>query len=326
MGSKEVEAVAESAVGQRGGAWTTLRGLSRPQSSRVGGYAGYVALLTLLFLQPLTRLFLYAYTAKGGLYSHILVIPFIAGCLLYMEWEWPWAAERSSIWGAITMGGIGFAALALAIGSHGSTGSSGGLALVTLSFVSFVAAGGFLSLGSKWMAAMAFPLTFLILMVPLPAVAVDWLEHASAIASAVAAAVYLKFTGLLLGRHGVVLDLPGISLQVGPECSGIRSSWVLLIVTLLTAHRFLRTRWHRIVMVAVVVPLGILRNGFRIWVVGLLCVRIGPHMIDSPIHRHGGPLFLALSLIPMSLLLWWFRSRERRYKSSQILSSAVREH
>jgi exosortase len=265
----------------------------------------------LLFIQPLARLMVYAYTAQGGLYSHILVVPFIAGALLYIEWEWPSAADRSSISGTITMGGIGITAavLAVGIGWRGSI-SSNGSALMTLSFVSLVAAGGFLFFGSKWMAGMAFPFAFLMFMIPPPDAAVKWLENASGIVSAVVAAFYLKINGLLLARHGTVLDLPGISLEVGPECSGIRSSWVLFLSTLLTSHLFLRTRWRRIVLVAFTVPLGILRNGFRIWIIGLLCVRVGPDIINSPIHRRGGPLFLGLSLIPMFLLLWWLRSRE----------------
>ena len=41
-------------------------------------------------------------------------------------------------------------------------------------------------------------------------------------------------------RHGTVFELPGIVLQVAQECSGIRSSWVLLITSLLASHLFLK--------------------------------------------------------------------------------------
>ena len=44
---------------------------------------------------------------------------------------------------------------------------------MALAYVSVVAAGGFLFLGSKWMAAAAFPVAFLIFMVPLPDAAVN---------------------------------------------------------------------------------------------------------------------------------------------------------
>jgi exosortase/archaeosortase family protein len=55
-----------------------------------------------------------------------------------------------------------------------------------------------------------------------------------------------------------------------------------------------------------------LRNGFRIFTIGELCVHIGPEMIDSPIHHKGGPLFFALSLIPFFILLTWLHRSERR--------------
>jgi len=141
---------------------------------------------------------------------------------------------------------------------------------------------------------------------------VNWLEKASVLASAEAAALFFNLTGTPLARQGTVFELPGIVLRVGQECSGIRSSWVLFITSLLASHVFLRTRWRKIVLVAFVIPLGILRNGFRILVIGLLCVHVGPHMIDSTIHHQGGPLFFALSLVPLFLLLWWLRRQEQR--------------
>jgi exosortase C (VPDSG-CTERM-specific) len=292
------------------GAWAAWRDLPRPQRSRVGGYAGYFVLLTVLFIQPLTRLMLYA--ARSDLHSHILLVPLITGYLLYIQRGRPSVAYSSSIAGTVTLGGIGIAALAAGIEWRGSLSINDGLALMALAFVSFVAAGGFLFLGSKWMAAAAFPVAFLIFMVPLPDAAVDWLEKASMLASAEAAALYFNVAGTPLVRHGTVFELPGIVLQVAQECSGIRSSWVLLITSLLASHVFLRTRWRRVVLVAFVIPLGILRNGFRILVIGLLCVYVGPDMIDSSIHHQGGPLFFALSLVPLLLLLWWLRRQEQR--------------
>ena len=302
--------MATSAADQRGGGWTTWRDLPRPQRWRVGGCVGYFVLLTLAFLQPLTRLALYA--AQSDLHSHILLIPFITGYLLYIQRGRLLGAHRSSIAGTVTVGGIGFTALVIAIEWRGSLSLNDELALEALAFVSFVAAGGFLFLGARWMAAKAFPVAFLIFMVPLPDAAVDGLENASMIASAEAAALYFNVAGTPLVRHGTIFELQDIVLQVAKECSGIRSSYVLFIAGLLASHLFLRTRWRRIVLVAFVIPLGILRNGFRIFVIGLLCVHVGPHMVDSMIHRQGGPFFFVLSLFPLFLLLWWLRRQEQR--------------
>jgi exosortase C (VPDSG-CTERM-specific) len=302
--------MAASNVEQRGGRWATWRDLPGPQRLRVAGVAGYLVLLTLAFIQPLIRLTLYA--AQSDLHSHILLVPFITGYLLYDQRGRLLAAYRSSIAGTVAVGGIGFAALAVGIELRRSLSVNDELAMKALAFVSFVAAGGFLFLGSRWMAAKAFPVAFLIFMVPLPDAAVNGLEKASMLASAEAAALYFDVAGTPLVRHGTVFELPGIVLQVAQECSGIRSSWVLFIAGLLASHLFLRTRWRRLVLVAFVIPLGILRNGFRVFVIGLLCVHVGPHMVDSMIHRRGGPFFFALSLVPLFLLLWWLRRQEQR--------------
>lgn len=299
-----------STVGQSGGAWASWRDLPGPQRSRLVGYAGFLVLLTLLFIQPLAKLMWHA--AQSDLHSHIILVPFITGYLLYLQRGQTSAAYRTSIAGTIVLGAIGIGMLAGGISWRGSLSLNDGLALMALAFISFVAAGGFLFLGSKWMAASAFPLAFLIFLVPLPDAAVDWLEKASMLASADAAALYFRLTGTIVFRQGQVFHLPGIVLQVAQECSGIRSSWVLFITSLLASQVFLKTRWRRLLLVAFVIPLGILRNGFRILVIGLLCVHVGPHMIDSPIHHRGGPVFFAFSLVPLALLLWWLRRQEQR--------------
>jgi exosortase C (VPDSG-CTERM-specific) len=304
------ESAVTPASGRRDGVLAVWRGLPRSQRLRVGGCVGYLVLLTLLFVQPLSRLILYA--AQSNLHSHILLVPFITGYLLYLQRRRLSVALRSSIAGTVAVGGIGVAVLVALVAWRGRLSINDELALMALAFVCLVGAGGFLFLGSTWMAAAAFPVAFLIFMVPLPDAAVDWLEKGSMLASAEAAALYFWVAGTPLVRHGTVFELPGIVLQVAQECSGIHSSWVLFITGLLVSHLFLRTRWRRIALVAFVIPLGILRNGLRILVIGLLCVHIGPHMVDSIIHRQGGPFFFALSLIPLSLLLWWLRRQEQR--------------
>jgi exosortase C (VPDSG-CTERM-specific) len=303
--------VTSSVVEQRnGGPWAAWRELPRPRRLRIAALAVYLGLVTLLFLVPLTRLLLHAITSY--LHSYIPLVPFIAGYLLYVRPLPPLAAARTSAGGTVLVGGLGFAALAAAFGLRGSLSVNDHLALIALAYVSFVAAGGFLFLGSKWMAAAAFPVAFLIFMVPLPDGAVYWLERGSVLASADAAALFFNLTGTPLLRDGTILALPGIVLQVAQECSGIRSSWVLFITSLLASHLFLKSPWRRFILVALVIPLGIVRNGLRILAIGLLCVHVGPHMIDSVIHHRGGPIFFVLSLVPLFLLLVWLRRRERR--------------
>jgi exosortase len=137
--------------------------------------------------------------------------------------------------------------------------------MMTLSFICFLAAGGFLVLGRKWMAAAAFPFAFLVFMIPLADRVVEWLETASKLASAEAAALLFSVAGTPVLRDGVVFQLPGIVTQ---ECSGIGSSWVLLITSILASYLFLQTPSRPTVLVSSIIPLAILRNGFRIFVIG----------------------------------------------------------
>jgi exosortase/archaeosortase family protein len=112
-------------------------------------------------------------------------------------------------------------------------------------------------------------------------------------------------------RQGLEFLLPGITIRVAQECSGYNSSCALFLVSLVAGHMFLKSPWKRTWLALAVLPLAILRNGFRITTIALLCVHVGPHMIDSPIHHRGGPIFFALSLIPFFAFLWLLRRLER---------------
>jgi exosortase C (VPDSG-CTERM-specific) len=285
-------------------------GESPPQAPlRIGAYIGWIAAATLAFIQPLTQLMLDS--ARSPLNSYIPLVPGVVLYLLYTQRKRLTSAYRSSIGGAAALGGVGGAALAAAIGMRGSLSVNDGLTLTALAYVCVVSAGGFLFLGRQWMATAAFPVAFLIFMVPLPDVAVTRIETASVLASADVSAWLFRLTGTPLVRDGEILTLPGIVLVVAQQCSGIHSSWVLFMTSLVASHMFLASPWRRLVLVAFVFPLAIVRNSVRIVVIGLLCVHVGPHMIDSYIHRQGGPVFFALSLVPLMALLLWLRRQER---------------
>jgi len=140
-----------------------------------------------------------------------------------------------------------------------------------------------------------------------------FLQHGSALA----AHGFFQMTGATFLREGLIFQLPSITVRVAPECSGIHSSLVLFITSLVAGQLFLRSPWKRTILAVAVIPLALIRNGFRIYVIGELCTHIGPEMIDSPIHHRGGPLFFGLSLIPFFLLLYFLRKSERFAKKSK---------
>ena len=280
-------------------------------------FFAFLMALVAAFCAPLLALIRYA--SANDLHSHVLLIPLVTAYLLYIDRSSLPATRRPAPGLALIPLVAALSALTISFSNAlPSAGSNERLALVTFAFVLFLWAGAFIFLGRQWMSAAAFPMAFLIFLVPLPDPVVNLLENVSKLASAEAAALYFELAGTPVLRDGTVFRLPGLMIEVAQECSGIRSSWVLFITSLLAAHLFLRSPWRRAALVAMVFPLAIARNGFRIFVIGELCIRVGNHMIDSPIHHKGGPIFFALSLLPLFAFLWWLRRGEEEKQSPLI--------
>jgi exosortase C (VPDSG-CTERM-specific) len=186
------------------------------------------------------------------------------------------------------------------------------LAVMGWSFVLLFVAGVLLFCGKATAKYFAFPLAFLVFAAPFPKAMMDailaWLQHGSA----EVAYAMLSLSGMPTLKQGTFFQLPGFDMQVAPECSGIHSTLVLFITSLVAGQLMLKTQWRRAVLVLAVIPLALLRNGLRIFTIGQLCVQVSPDMIHSYIHRKGGPIFFALSLIPFLILLIWLRKSELR--------------
>lgn len=283
----------------------------------------FVIVMLAAFAQPLLGLANYA--AHSSLHSYILLIPFVSGYLLYLRRDQlPKERVADLPFGIVLLGcGLGVFLFTHWLAFVGRAPADNYyFVLLTTSFLCCLAAGGFFFFGRDWMRAAAFPLAYLIFMVPMPDAMADALETASKYASAEVANLFFHLSGTPFLRAGLIFQLPNITIEVAQECSGIRSSWVLFITSVLAANLFLKTPWRRFALIAFVIPLAILRNGFRILVIGLLCVNVGPQMIHSVIHRRGGPLFFVLSLIPLFLLLWWLRRGEIRVRPAESRSAS----
>jgi exosortase C (VPDSG-CTERM-specific) len=282
--------------------------------------------LALCFGIPLWDLIWFA--AGSELYSYILLIPFIS---LYLIWlkrgSFPTCSQPARKAAAVflTAGTVVIIAYWLVLRPRLKLVEDDYLAVMMVSFLLFFFGAGCLFLGMEILRAAIFPLGFLVFMVPIPAFLIREIDVFLQYGSAVVARGFFKLSGTPLFENGLVFQLPGITIQIAPECSGIHSSLVLFITSLLASYVFLRTPWKRAVFILAVVPLGILRNGFRVFTIGELCVHLGPQMINSPIHRKGGPIFFALSLIPLFILLVVLQKSERVGGKSKPKTSGI-EH
>ena len=273
-----------------------------------------LALVALLGLFALPLYKWASFSLHDELYGHAVLVPLIS---LYLIWtnreNVPLRGEPAPALGAALFGVGGlFLAMYWARSAGGALGREEAVTWTMLAFFSCLA--GVLAgvLGKKFLRGNLFALGFLLCAVPLPIFVRAWIEGRLQYGSAAMAYAMFRTCGTLAEWKNLDIDLSTITLTIAPECSGIHSSLVLLVTALLAGHLFLRSPVHRLVLALVIIPLAVVRNGFRIFTIGELCVHIGPHMIDHWIHHRGGPVFFSLALVPFLLLLYVLVRREQR--------------
>ena len=282
-------------------------------SSQTRGLAPAIGVLLLAFAWPLYRLTRFA--LGSDLCSYILLVPLIGLGMVWLKRPFPASPGTPNRRLAVVLlaaGAVASVASGLAAFSDAGGPPSNSLVLAVLAFCLLFAGLGGWFLGRRTLRAIAFPLGFLIFLVPPPVGLARALETFLQRTSAVVAYAFFDWTDMPVLRRGALgFQLPGMNLEVAPQCSGLHSSLALFIVSLPAGYLFLRSPWRRAALSLATIPLGIVRNGFRIFTIGELCVRIGPQMINSYIHRTGGWIFFLLSLGPLFVLLLLLMYAER---------------
>ncbi len=97
------------------------------------------------------------------------------------------------------------------------------LFLSRISLVILIAGMVIFFLGWEMLGGLLFPLLFLILMVPIPAIVFNQITFPLQILASKLAAWSLPFCGVPVLREGNVINLPAMPLEVADACSGIRS-------------------------------------------------------------------------------------------------------
>ena len=238
--------------------------------------------------------------------SHVLLIPVLSLYLLYIERRVVFREVHSSLalGAALILTGAALYWWAMVHSSLQSPGEflpGSTLAMVVIWMGGFLACYGY----RAWWAA-AFPLFFLLLMVPLPEpVLARTISLLQAGSTSLSFSLF-KLVGTPVFRQGFLLSVPGQTIEVAKECSGIRSSIALFITCLLAAHLFLRTPWKILLFVVLVFPVSIVKNAIRIVTLTLLSIYVDPGFLRGSLHHDGGFVFFLLALailFPVLLLL-----------------------
>lgn len=281
-------------------------------------FVAFVLISGLVFYKTLTTLVQYSLHDQST--SHIILIPFVSFFVLYLDRQKEFSVTASSIApGFIVLAG---GSILYGCAHRGFIPRDGNwaLSLETLAVI-FVWVGGYICCyGTKALRASSFSLLFLLLMVPVPDVILNWVIHALQEGSTDVAWLIFQAVGTPVLRHGFVLTLPSVTIEVAQECSSIRSSMALFITSLLAGHLYLQTGWKKLVLAALVFPLSLLKNGIRIATLTLLSIYVDPSFLTGSLHRQGGFAFFFLALLILLPVFSWMEKSDRRRRP---VSSAI---
>lgn len=275
---------------------------------RMAVFAAFGLALAAVFWQCLVDLWRLSRTDET--YSHMPLIPLVSAYLLYSARERIAEAARSAFLPGLFVIGLGALLFFAGPSLLGSAVHKDHLALNTLLGL-ILWLGGFIALfGWRSFHYASFPLLFLIFMVPIPIFLLDGIVHLLQRASTEIANGLFLLLGVPFVRNDFVFELPGLTVMVAEQCSGIRSSISLLITGILAAHLGLTSAWRRGVLILAVLPITVFKNALRVITLTLLGAYVDPRIMSSSLHRAGGIPFFMLALVIFGGVFWLLRRSE----------------
>jgi exosortase len=278
---------------------------------RHGIFLTLVAAGVVLYGGPLTELA--ALSSGSELHQHIPLIPLVSGYFLLMSRrEISLAMVWSPKWGAAVTAAGGLFCLLVGIFGSGLIRNDY-LSAMMLGLVIWTAGSFVLAYGVKALKAGLFPMLFLAFIIPVPGFILGPSVTFLQVASAGAAELVLRISGVPFLREGMIFSLPGIDVEVAEQCSGIRSSLALVITAIIAGKLFLQNGSAKVALVLAVLPVTIFKNGLRIVTLSLLASYVDPVFITGHwLHRSGGIPFFMVGLILLAPVLWILRRVEVR--------------
>lgn len=264
-----------------------------------------------LLLAGIPGLHLLSFAYRTGEQSYILLVPAVSAALIYynrgriLEQIHTDLSIRSLVWlapGALLL----LSAYLLGPGSEPQlVATAVGLILVWVA--AFRAC-----FGSACMRASAFELAMLVWIIPIPHFAIDWTTVTLQKGSADVVDWLFGLCRVPVFRSGFIFTLPGQSIEVAKQCSGIRSTLSLLFLTLILAHESLHSNWRRLFLLLCALPIVVLKNGVRIVTLTLLAIYVDPSFLTGSLHHDGGIVFFLLGLVLLMPIVGLLRRGEQK--------------
>jgi exosortase len=267
-------------------------------------YGVWTLLCGLIYLTPLKILVQYSWHNDNA--SHILLVPVIAVWLLYAD-----RSKISRICAFDFLPALLFAVPAALLGGLALRFPSVSLSISICGLILWLVAGYVAVFGRKSAQQSWFPFAFLAFAIPLPEALLDRVIYALQYASAAIAGWVFDWSGVPVLREGFVFYLPGLSIEVAKECSGIRSSMALLILAFLLAHFAFTRFWKKAVFVLAGLVTMALKNGVRIATLTILANYVDRDFLFGRLHHEGGIVFFLIGLGLLLPVYWFLRRGEK---------------
>lgn len=228
-------------------------------------------------------------------FSHGFLVPVFSVFVLWRDRSrWLSLPLKPCSWGVLIM------ALSLTVLVVGVLGAELFLARVSLLFL--IAGMVVLFFGVNHFRAVLFPLSFLFLMIPIPAIVFNQITFPLQMLASKTAGAALPWLGVPVLREGNIINLPAMSLQVAEACSGIRSLLSLITLAVIYGYLVSSKNWVKIALVLAAVPIAIVANSLRIIVTGLLVQYWSPDKAKGFFHIFSGWLVFLVSIVMLCAL------------------------
>ncbi len=290
----------------------------KPYHAFTGGFVILVAMSVMFWWRPLRDTLRLA--LEQDAYTHILLILPLGAALIYLDFK----ALRTDLHPSPRIGSV-LLGLSLLIGCFERWGMAGAsedvrLTIAIFALVTWWIASVKVCFGEHTFRFLLLPLCFLFLLVPLPEVVLNVIVRSLQHGSAWMAALLFQVVGEPVQRDGVLISLTNLDLEVAKECSSIRSSWMLVVTSIVLADLFLRSWQRKALLIAAAIPLSVIKNGLRVFTIGELGTRVDPGFLDGNLHHHGGIVFFGIAVLGVGALLWALRRSELSIRSEADVS------
>jgi exosortase len=142
--------------------------------------------------------------------------------------------------------------------------------------------------GWRHLRALAFPLAFLLLMIPIPAIIFNRIAFPLQLLASQFGESVMGLANVPVLREGNVLILANTTLEVAEACSGIRSLVSLLTLAIVFGYFSDPRGWVRTVLALSSVPVAIVTNGFRVAGTGIAAHQFGAAAAEGFFHEFSG--------------------------------------